>query len=66
MGMGRGTGGMPIGWPPQNTVPLPEAKFDPTNTETIKISVATPYLFRQKHKKKGKILYPFVFSIIFF
>ncbi len=33
MGKGRGTGGDAHGLTPQNTVPLPKAKFDPANRE---------------------------------
>ncbi len=66
MGKGRGTGGDAHKLTPSNTVPLPKAKFEPPNTEKIKLKEATPSLFPQKHKKNGKILYFFVFSIIFF
>ena len=51
---------------PQNTVPLPMAKFDPPNREKMKLSKATPSLFPQKQKKNGEILNPFCFFKDFF
>ncbi len=66
MGKGRGTGGDAHRLTPQNTVPLPMAKFDLPNREQMKLSKATPSLFPQKQKKNGKILSPYCFLNIFF
>ncbi len=45
---------------PQNTVPLPETKFDPLISEKIIFSMAIPSL---SHKKRRKIERFFTFSI---
>ncbi len=58
-GQGEGYGGGDAhGLTPQNTVPLPKAKFDPPNREKMKIFVATPSLF---HKTRRKITIFFTF-----